>query len=90
MSSGSCVLLEHLRQLGHSSHLGHLGYLSNISNLNTLDPYPLDTAPIDSYNGAFITEMNPDDPGPSEGYFTDKLLDPLPTDTPLLPQCYTS
>jgi hypothetical protein len=60
-----------------------------ISNLNTLDPYPLTTALTDNYHKAFITEMDPDDPGPSEGYFMDNSLEPLPIATPLLSH-YTS
>jgi hypothetical protein len=77
MPSGLYILLGHLGQLGHPSHLGHLGYLSNIGNLNTLNPYSLTTTPIDSYFGAFITEMDPNDPGLIKGYFTDNLLNPF-------------
>jgi hypothetical protein len=62
-------------------HLGHLGYLGNIGNLDTLDPYPLDPTPTDSLPGAFITEMDPTDPGPSEDCYADDLLDPLHTRT---------
>jgi hypothetical protein len=72
--------LSHLRHLGHPGHLGHLGhlgYLGNIGNLDTLDPYPLDPAPTDSLPGAFITEMDPTDPGPSEGCYADDSLDPI-------------
>ena len=78
---GDLSHLGHLDHLGHLSHLGHLGYLGNIGNLNTLDPYPLDPAPTDSLPGAFITEMDPTDPGPSEGCYADDSLDPLHTRT---------
>jgi hypothetical protein len=70
--------LGHLRHLGHLSHLGHLG---NIGDLHDLDPYPLDPAPTDSLPGAFITEMDPTDPGPLEGCYADNSLDPLHTRT---------
>jgi hypothetical protein len=83
--------LGHLGHLGNISdlgHLGHLGYLGNISNLDTLDTYPLDPAPTDSLPGAFITEMDPTDPGPSEGCYADDSLDPLHTRT--LETAYTS
>jgi hypothetical protein len=83
ISSGLC------RHLGHLRHFGHLGYLSHLSHLNTLDPYPLDTALTDSYPKAFVTEMDPKDPGPFKGYLMDNLFDPLPIATPLLPH-YTS
>jgi hypothetical protein len=73
--------LGHLGHLGHLSHLGHLGYLGNISNLDTLDPYPHDPALTDSLPGAFITEMDPTDPGPSEGCYADDSLNPLHTRT---------
>jgi hypothetical protein len=66
-------------------HLGHLGYLGIIGNLNTLNPSSLDTALTDSYCGVFITEMDPENLGPSEGYYVDNLLNPLSTATPLLP-----
>jgi hypothetical protein len=91
----------HLRHLGllsilsywmddmPSGHFSHLVYLGTIGNLDTLDPIPLATTLTDSYHGAFITEMDPDDPGPLEGYFVDNSLDPLSTATPLLPH-YTS
>jgi hypothetical protein len=69
--------LGHLSNIGDLGHLGHLGYLGNIGNLDTLDPYPLDPAPTDSLPGAFITEMDPTDPGPSEGCYADNSLDPL-------------
>jgi hypothetical protein len=69
-------------------HLGHLGYLGNNGNLDTLDPYPLDPTPIDSLLGAFSTEMDPTDPGPSEGCYADDSLDPLHTRT--LETAYTS
>jgi hypothetical protein len=73
--------LGHLGNIGDLGHLGHLGYLGNIGNLDTLDPYPLDPTPTDSLPGAFITEMDPTDPGPSEGCYADDLLDPLHTRT---------
>jgi hypothetical protein len=73
---------------GHLSHLGHLGHLGNIGDLNTLDPYSLDPAPTDSLPGAFITEMDPTDPGPSEGCYADDSLDPLHIRT--LETTYTS
>jgi hypothetical protein len=69
--------LGNIGDLGHLGQLGHLGYLSNIGNLDTLDPYPLDPAPTDSLPGAFITEMDPTDPGPSEGCYADDSLDPI-------------
>jgi hypothetical protein len=78
MSSGLCGHLRHL------SHLSHISYLSTISNLNTLNPYLLNTALADSYYEAFITEMDPKDLGPLEGYFVDNLLNLLPTATSLL------
>jgi hypothetical protein len=62
---------------GDLGHLGHLGYLGNIGDLDTLDPYPLDPAPTDSLPGAFITEMDPTDLGPSEGCYADDSLDPI-------------
>jgi hypothetical protein len=71
--------ISDLNNLGHFSHLGHLGHLGNIGDLNTLDPYSHDPAPTDSLPGAFITEMDPTDPGPSEGCYADDLLDPLHT-----------
>jgi hypothetical protein len=67
--------------LGHLGHLGHLGYLGNIGNLDTLDPYSHDPTPTDSLPGAFITEMDPTDLGPSEGCYADDSLDPLHTRT---------
>jgi hypothetical protein len=98
MASGLCRHLRHLRHwmhdsmpsspcehLEHLGHLGHLGYLGIIGNLNTLNPYSLDTTPIDSYCRAFITEMNPEDGGVSEGYYIDNLLNHLSIATPLLP-----
>jgi hypothetical protein len=87
MPSSLCI---HLRHLGHPGHLGHLGYLSIIGNLDILNPYPLTTTLIDDYHRAFITEMDPNDPGPSEGYFANNLLNPLSTATHLLPDYYTS
>jgi hypothetical protein len=69
--------LGHLGNTGDLGHLGHLGYLGNIGNLDTLDTYPLDPAPTDSLPGAFITEMDPTDPGPSEGCYADDSLDPI-------------
>ena len=74
MPSGPYIILGHLRQLRHPGHLGHLGHLSNVGNLNPLDP-----APTDSLPGAFITEMDPMDLGPSEGCYADDSLDPLHT-----------
>jgi hypothetical protein len=67
--------------LRHPGHLGHLSHLSNIGDLNPLDPSTLDPAPTDSLPGAFITEMDPTDPGPSQGCYIDDLLDPLHTRT---------
>jgi len=75
---------SHLGYLRHLGHLGHLSYLGTIGNLDTLDPYPLATVLTDSSPKAFITELDPEDPGPPQGYFTDNLLNPLPTATPLL------
>ena len=84
MPSGPYIILRHLGQLGHPGHL------SNIGGLNTLNPYPLNPALTDSQLEAFITT----DPGLLEGYYKDNLLDPIPTDTPLLLPCldrhYTS
>jgi hypothetical protein len=74
----------------HPSHPSHLSFLSNIGILDTLNPTPHDTTPTDSHHKAFITEMDSNDPGLSEGYFADNSLNPLPTDTPLLPTHYTS
>jgi hypothetical protein len=73
--------LGHLGNIGDLGHLGHLGHLSNISDLDTLDPYSHDPAPTDSLLGAFITEMDPTDPGLSEGCYADDSLDPLHTRT---------
>ena len=87
----------HLRHLGllsilsywmdnmPSGHSSHLVYLGTIGNLDTLDPYPLDSAPTDSPLKAFITKLDPEDPGLLEGYHEDDLLDPLSISTPLLP-----
>jgi hypothetical protein len=69
--------LGHLGHLRHLGHLSHLSYLGNIGNLDTLDPYPLDPTPTDSLPGAFITEMDPTDPGPSEGCYADNSPDPI-------------
>jgi hypothetical protein len=80
--------LGHLGNIGDLGHLGHLSHLGNIGDLNTLDPYPLDPAPTDSLLGAFITEMDPTDPGLSEGCYADNSLDPLHTRT--LETAYTS
>jgi hypothetical protein len=77
MPSSPYVILGHLGQLGHPGHLGHLGHLSNIGDLDPLDPSTLDPAPTDSLLGAFIIEMDPMDPGPSEGCYADDSLDPL-------------
>jgi hypothetical protein len=80
--------LSNIGDLGHLGHLSHLGHLGNIGDLNTLNPYPLDPAPTDSLPGAFITEMDPTDPGLSEGCYADNSLDPLHTRT--LETAYTS
>jgi hypothetical protein len=82
MPSSPYIILRHLGQLGHPSHLGHLGHLSNISDLDPLNPSTLNPAPTDSLPGAFITEMNPTDPGPSQGCYADDSLDPI-HDNPL-------
>jgi hypothetical protein len=71
--------LGNIGDLGHLGHLGHLGYLGNNGNLDTLNPYPHDPAPTDSLPGAFITKMDPTDPGPSEGCYADDSLDPIHT-----------
>jgi hypothetical protein len=76
MPSSPYVILGHLRQLGHPGHLGHLSHLGNIGDLDPLNP-----APTDSLPGAFITEMDPTDPGPSQGCYADDLLDPLHTNS---------
>jgi hypothetical protein len=76
MPSGPYIILGHLGQLGHPGHLGHLG---NIGDLNPLDPSTLDPALTDSLPGAFITEMDPTDPGLSQGCYADDLLDPAHT-----------
>jgi hypothetical protein len=76
---------SHSGHLRHLSHLSHLGYLGTVGNLDTLDPYPLDSAPTDSPLKAFITKLDPEDPGLLEGYHEDDLLDPLSISTPLLP-----
>jgi hypothetical protein len=73
---------------GHLGHLSHLGHLGNVGDLNTLDPYSHDPTPTDSLPGAFITEMDPTDPGPSEGCYADDSLDPLHART--LETAYTS
>jgi hypothetical protein len=82
------IILRHLRQL---SHLGHLG---NIDDLDTLNPYPLNPTLTDSQLEAFVTELDPMDPGLSDGYYEDDSLDLISTDTPLLLPCldrnYTS
>jgi hypothetical protein len=75
----------HLGHLRHLGHLGHLSYLSTISNLDILNLYSLDTAPTDSQPKAFITALDPKDPGLSKGYYADNLLNPIPIATPLLP-----
>jgi hypothetical protein len=77
MPSGPYVILGHLRQLRHPGHLGHLSHLSNISDLDPLNPSPLNPAPTDSLLGAFITEMDPTDPGLSEGCYADNSLNPF-------------
>jgi hypothetical protein len=84
MPSSPYVVLRHLRQLRHPSHLSHLGHLGNIGDLDTLNPNPLNPAPTDSQLEAFITELDPMDPGLSEGYYKDNSLNPIPTDTPLI------
>jgi hypothetical protein len=66
---------------GHIGHLGHLGHLGNIGDLHDLDPYTLDPAPTDSLPGAFITEMDPTDPGPSEGCYADDSPNTIHTRT---------
>jgi hypothetical protein len=83
---------SHSSHLRHPGHLSHVSYLGTISNIDTLNPYSLDTTLTDSPLEAFITELDPEDPGPPEGYYKDDLLDPLPTITPLLPHTpgYTS
>jgi hypothetical protein len=83
MPSGPYIILRHLGQLGHHGHLGHLSHLSNISDLDPLNPYPLNPTPTDSLPGAFITEMDPTDPGPSEGCYADNSLDLLHTEPSL-------
>jgi hypothetical protein len=83
MPSSHYIILEHLGQLGHPGHLGHLGHLGNISDLDPLDPSPLNLAPTDSLPGAFITEMDPTDPGLSEGCYTDNSLNLLHTEPTL-------
>jgi Collagen triple helix repeat (20 copies) len=80
-NTGDLGHLGHLGHHGHLGHLGHLGYLGNNGNLDPLDPYSHDPAPTDSLPGAFITEMDPTDPGPSEGCYADNSLDPLHTRT---------
>jgi hypothetical protein len=80
--------LGHLGHLRHLGHLGHLSHLGNIGDLHDLDPYSLNPALTDSLPGAFITEMDPTDPGPSEGCYADDSLDPLHTRT--LETAYTS
>jgi hypothetical protein len=89
MPSSPYVILGHLGQLRHPGHLGHLGHLSNISDLDPLDPSPLNPAPTDSLPGEFITEMDPMDPGLSEGCYADDSLNPLHTE-PTLETMYTS
>ena len=73
--------LGHLGHLRHLGHLGHLGYLGNIGNLDTLNTYPHNLAPTDSLPGAFIIEMDPTDPGPSEGCYADDSLNPIHAQT---------
>src|SRR5580693_2298011 len=81
MPSGPYVILRHLGQLKHPGHLSHLSHLDNIGDLHPLNPSPLDPALTDSLPGAFITEMDPTDPGLSEGCYTDDSLNPLHTRT---------
>jgi hypothetical protein len=83
------IILRHLRQLRHPSHLSHLSHLSNISDLDSLDPSSLDPTPTDSLPGAFITEMDPMDPGSSEGCYVDNS-DPPHIETPLYQNHYTN
>ena len=83
MPSSPYVILRHLGQLGHPGHLGHLGHLGNIGDLDPLNSSPLNPALTDSLPGAFITEMDPTDPGPSEGCYTDNSLNPLHTEPTL-------
>jgi hypothetical protein len=83
MPSSPYVILRHLGQLGHPGHLGHLGHLGNIGDLDPLNSSPLNPALTDSLPGAFITEMDPTDPGPSEGCYADDLLNPLHTEPTL-------
>jgi hypothetical protein len=78
MPSGPYIILGHLSKLGHPDHLSHLG---NIGDLDPLNPSTLDPVLTDSLPGAFITEMDPMDPGPSEGCYADDSLDPLHTRT---------
>jgi hypothetical protein len=78
MPSGPYVILGHL---GHPGHLSHLGHLGNTGDLDPLDPSTLDPTPTDSLPGAFITEMDPTDPGPSQGCYADNSLDPLHTNS---------
>jgi hypothetical protein len=73
--------LGNIGDLGHLGHLGHLDHLGNIGDLHDLDPYSHDPAPTDSLSGAFITEMDPTDPGPSEGCYADDSLNPIHTRT---------
>jgi hypothetical protein len=73
--------LGHLGQPGHLGHLGHLSHLGNIGDLATLDPYTLDPVPTDSLPGAFITEVDPMDPGLSEGCYADDSPDTIHTRT---------
>jgi hypothetical protein len=74
--------------LGHPGHLSHLNHLGNLGDLHPLDLTSLDPAPTDSLSGAFITEMDPTDPGPSEGCYADNSLDPLHTEHP--PELHTN
>jgi hypothetical protein len=83
MPSSPYIILGHLRQLRHPGHLGHLGHLSNIGDLDPLNPSPLNPALTDSLPGAFITEMDPMDPGPSEGCDADDSIDFLHPETSL-------
>jgi len=79
MPSGPYVILRHLGQLRHPGHLSHLGHLGNIGDLDPLDPSTLDPALTDSLPGAFIIEMDPMDPGLSEGCYADDSLNPAHT-----------
>jgi hypothetical protein len=93
MPSSPYIILGRLGQLRHPGHLGHLGHLGNIGDLDPLDPSTLDPASTDSLPGAFITEMDPMDPGPSQGCYADDSLDPIhdnPLETAIVPHGTTT